>query len=115
MFNIILQGSYHCGSCPVGWVGDGRTCTRSSSSDEGGDGSTRCTTPNICHPEASCLQVSGTVVCSCPIGMVGNGIGNAGCIRATTRNCDSSPCLVHFILLLYLKICYICIYIFFLL
>ncbi|KAH8387553.1 hypothetical protein KR093_007741, partial [Drosophila rubida] len=99
-------GSSHCGACPIGWTGDGRTCVRStsSSSSQPGDGQaggqtnalglTSCTQrASLCHPAAICSEISNTIVCSCPRGMVGSGYGDNGCVRGTNNNCNDMPCL----------------------
>ncbi|KAI9577187.1 hypothetical protein GQX74_015641 [Glossina fuscipes] len=99
---INSYGSYHCDECPLGWLGDGRTCTRASSnSDFAGSGPSTsgaigavasCTSNNVCHPSATCNEISNTVVCSCPPGMIGSGIGVNGCVRGSNKNCLNQPC-----------------------
>ncbi|XP_011185073.1 cubilin homolog [Zeugodacus cucurbitae] len=87
-------GSYHCGDCPLGWVGDGHSCVRRSGSIDGnGATATSCALNNYCHPLAKCTEVSNTVVCSCPAGMVGSGVGLNGCVPNTHQRCDVLPCL----------------------
>ncbi|XP_064556077.1 cubilin homolog [Drosophila montana] len=96
---INSYGSSHCGECPVGWTGDGRSCQRNSNSDSPNGspnavGLTSCTQrASLCHPAAICSEISNTIICSCPIGMVGNGYGENGCLRGTNNNCNDLPCL----------------------
>lgn len=83
----------------MGWTGDGRRCERSTNTDvNAGQNAigaiTNCATSNICHPLAKCNEISNTVVCSCPAGYVGNGIGINGCVQGTEKNCIGQPCLV---------------------
>ncbi|XP_053948471.1 cubilin homolog [Anastrepha ludens] len=86
-------GSYHCGDCPLGWIGDGRTCERRGGSiDSNGATATSCALNNYCHPLAKCTEVSNTVVCSCPAGLVGSGVGLNGCVQGTQQNCAALPC-----------------------
>ncbi|KAH8379700.1 hypothetical protein KR009_006651 [Drosophila setifemur] len=83
---INTEGSYRCGRCPPGWSGDGRTCTA--------DNSNACGQESICHPQAKCEYISGTVVCTCPLGSYGHGYGENGCTRDPGREpCDQHPCL----------------------
>ncbi|XP_034489715.1 cubilin homolog [Drosophila innubila] len=101
---INSYGSSHCADCPIGWTGDGRSCVRSSSpSPSPSDspaahstavGLTSCSQrAALCHPSAICSEISNTIICSCPQGMVGNGYGEHGCIRGTNNNCNDLPCL----------------------
>ncbi|KAH8276594.1 hypothetical protein KR044_004736, partial [Drosophila immigrans] len=100
---INSYGSSHCGNCPIGWTGDGRSCVRSSgASNQAIDGHaagnavglTSCSQRSgLCHPSAICSEISNTIVCSCPLGMVGSGYGEHGCVRGTDNNCNSRPCL----------------------
>ncbi|KAH8397987.1 hypothetical protein KR222_008302, partial [Zaprionus bogoriensis] len=93
---INTYGSSHCGDCPVGWTGDGRTCERSqlpAGSSPNAVGLTSCMQRGaICHPQAICSEISNTITCSCPAGMVGSGYGDQGCIRGTNHNCNDMPC-----------------------
>ncbi|XP_050328157.1 cubilin homolog [Bactrocera neohumeralis] len=91
---INTYGSYHCGDCPLGWIGDGRTCERRGGNIDGnGATATSCALNNYCHPLAKCTEVSNTVVCSCPAGMVGSGVGLNGCVPNTHQRCDVLPCM----------------------
>lgn len=84
----IFQGSYNCGSCPLGWAGDGKTCSKLDSDI--------CNGNNICHPQASCQVISDTVVCTCPRGMTGDGYGINGCRIAINDPCNPNPCKVWY-------------------
>ncbi|XP_053622099.1 cubilin homolog [Plodia interpunctella] len=85
-------GSRICGACPPGHVGDGVTCTwrGSCNIDHGG-----------CHPSARCIEsgaVGGGVLCECPQGMDGDGLGLHGCYVSTdnsTMSCENDPCGPH--------------------
>ncbi|XP_002071743.3 cubilin homolog [Drosophila willistoni] len=91
---INTYGSNHCGACPVGWMGDGRTCVRDPRQGSAIGSITSCSrNTNLCHPRATCAEISNTVVCSCPAGMIGSGFGPNGCITGTANNCDGLPCL----------------------
>ncbi|EDV99540.1 cubilin homolog [Drosophila grimshawi] len=93
---INSYGSSHCGECPIGWTGDGRTCQRTSNIDSpvGAVGLTSCMQrASLCHPAAICSEISNTIICSCPRGMVGSGYGDNGCLHGTNTNCNDMPCL----------------------
>ncbi|KAH8239867.1 hypothetical protein KR032_008825 [Drosophila birchii] len=83
---INTEGSHRCGRCPTGWRGDGRSCTA--------DNSNSCDQEDICHPLAKCELISGTVVCTCPLGSFGHGYGADGCTKDPSREpCDQHLCL----------------------
>lgn len=81
-----------CGQCPTGYRGDGVTCiyVGSCAINNGG-----------CYPLATCVEnpalTSAYVICRCPAGTVGDGIGPNGCQSstdaATTLACQSNPCV----------------------
>ncbi|XP_034122311.1 cubilin homolog [Drosophila guanche] len=82
---INTEGSHLCGRCPVGWTGDGRSCMTTESNS--------CDGERICHADASCEYISGTVVCTCPLGSYGHGYGADGCTKDPTRDtCDQHLC-----------------------
>ncbi|XP_017135474.1 cubilin homolog isoform X2 [Drosophila miranda] len=82
---INTEGSHLCGRCPVGWTGDGRSCTAAESNS--------CDGERICHSEATCEYISGTVVCTCPLGSYGHGYGEDGCTKDPSRDtCDQHLC-----------------------
>lgn len=62
--------------------------------DGNGATATSCALNDYCHPLAKCTEVSNTVVCSCPAGMVGSGVGLNGCMYNTHQRCDALPCKV---------------------
>lgn len=81
-----------CGSCPSGYSGDGVTCVYVGSCAINNGG---------CHPLASCVEnpalTSAHVLCRCPAGFAGNGIGPNGCQRSIDVSvdtaCSSNPCV----------------------
>ncbi|XP_014475365.1 PREDICTED: cubilin [Dinoponera quadriceps] len=85
------MGSRVCGSCPTGYRGDGVNCifTGGCSINNGG-----------CHPLAICTEnpslTSSYVLCRCPPGFIGNGMGPNGCQLAdvsVNTACSSNPCV----------------------
>ncbi|XP_076628821.1 cubilin [Colletes latitarsis] len=89
---INTMGSRMCGSCPTGYRGDGVTCiyVGGCAINNGG-----------CHPYAKCVEnpalTSDYVLCRCPAGYSGNGIGPNGCQPITDVSagtaCASNPCV----------------------
>ncbi|KAM5158320.1 cubilin [Mantella aurantiaca] len=80
------MGSYHCGSCPPGYEGDGRTCNQIDACSVNNGG---------CHPLASCAPSEAGLlpVCVCPPGYTGNGYGASGC-QSTSDICQKqNPCV----------------------
>ncbi|XP_022226345.2 cubilin homolog [Drosophila obscura] len=90
---INTEGSHLCGRCPVGWTGDGSSCMATESNS--------CDGERICHAEAKCEYISGTVVCTCPLGSYGHGYGADGCTKDSTRDtcyqhlCQNNATCVH--------------------
>lgn len=83
-----MKGSFHCGECPLGWTGDGRTCT-SVTADS-------CQNEGICFHLAKCQYVSDTVTCTCPHGMFGHGFGENGCqTQPILDACNNHICKVQ--------------------
>ncbi|KZC14141.1 Cubilin [Dufourea novaeangliae] len=87
---MILQ---MCGPCPTGYRGDGVTCVYVGGCAVNNGG---------CHPFAKCVQnsalTSAYVICRCPAGYAGNGVGPNGCHQITTdvsvqTACSSNPCV----------------------
>ncbi|EFN89302.1 Cubilin, partial [Harpegnathos saltator] len=85
------MGSRVCGSCPIGYRGDGVSCifVGGCSINNGG-----------CHLLATCTEnpslTSSYVLCRCPAGYVGNGMGPNGCQLAdvsVNTACSSNPCV----------------------
>ncbi|EZA59389.1 Cubilin [Ooceraea biroi] len=83
-------GSRVCGACPSGYRGDGISCiyVGGCAINNGG-----------CHPLASCTEnpslTSSYVLCRCPAGYIGNGMGPNGCQIDASVNiaCASNPCV----------------------
>ncbi|XP_067869413.1 cubilin isoform X2 [Heterodontus francisci] len=80
------MGSYHCGSCPPGYQGDGKTCTQVDvcSVNNGG-----------CHHLASCTFNPGNNLptCTCPPDYAGNGYGPNGCLPLSDVCRHNNPCV----------------------
>ncbi|XP_012136673.2 cubilin [Megachile rotundata] len=89
---INTMGSRTCGPCPTGYRGDGITCVYVGSCAINNGG---------CYPLAKCIEnaalTSSYVLCRCPSGMVGDGIGPNGCQPSTDvavhTACLSNPCI----------------------
>ncbi|XP_022099461.1 uncharacterized protein LOC110984001 isoform X2 [Acanthaster planci] len=64
---VNTEGSYHCGFCLPGYLGDGKTgCL---------PGDYCLTGKNNCHENATCISTgAGTYVCECNNGWAGNGV-----------------------------------------
>lgn len=84
------QGSYHCGSCPVGFEGDGKICRVSQVTP----GSNACSPDqNICGPNAICIQYpNSSPVCQCKFGYTGSGVGPNGCAPVSLNPCINLMC-----------------------
>ncbi|XP_029168402.1 cubilin-like [Nylanderia fulva] len=88
---INTMGSRVCGPCPSGYRGDGVSCifVGGCAINNGG-----------CHPLATCSEnpslTSSYVLCRCPLGYIGNGMGPNGCqltdVSVNTA-CSSNPCV----------------------
>ncbi|EFN66210.1 Cubilin [Camponotus floridanus] len=85
------MGSRVCGACPSGYRGDGVSCifVGGCAINNGG-----------CHPLAICSEnpslTSSYVLCRCPPGYVGNGMGPNGCQLAdvsVNTACSVNPCV----------------------
>nr|XP_012218853.1 PREDICTED: cubilin-like [Linepithema humile] len=87
---VNTMGSRVCGACPPGYRGDGVSCifVGGCAINNGG-----------CHPLATCTEnpslTSSYVLCRCPAGYDGNGMGPNGCQLAVSVNtvCTSNPCV----------------------
>ncbi|VDN53967.1 unnamed protein product, partial [Dracunculus medinensis] len=80
-------GSYRCGTCPPGYIGDGHICELINPCNL-----------QPCYPDAICYNMKddgardGGYRCECPKGMIGDGIGAEGCFRSNTTLCVSDTC-----------------------
>ncbi|KAG9432300.1 cubilin [Apis mellifera carnica] len=86
---INTMGSRMCGACPTGYRGDGVTCVYVGSCAINNGG---------CHPLATCVEnsalTSAYVICRCPPGTAGDGIGPNGCQSSTEASpCSNNPCV----------------------
>ncbi|XP_017881696.1 cubilin [Ceratina calcarata] len=86
---INTMGSRMCGPCPTGYQGNGVTCTYVGGCAINNGG---------CHPLARCIDsaalTSAYVICRCPDGMIGDGMGPNGCQASPTNlACASNPCV----------------------
>ncbi|XP_078037937.1 cubilin [Augochlora pura] len=90
---INTQGSRMCGPCPTGYNGDGVTCVYVGGCKLNNGG---------CHPLATCIEnaalTSAYVLCRCPVGFTGDGIGPNGCHQIATHitgygACFNNPCV----------------------
>ncbi|RLU24405.1 hypothetical protein DMN91_002494 [Ooceraea biroi] len=108
-------GSFTCGACPHGYSGNGYYCTDIDECliNNGGCSTSpyvQCMNTCIyvggcainnggCHPLASCTEnpslTSSYVLCRCPAGYIGNGMGPNGCQIDASVNiaCASNPCV----------------------
>ncbi|KJH40743.1 EGF-like domain protein [Dictyocaulus viviparus] len=80
-------GSFYCGSCPAGYHGDGRSCRPYSACNDA-----------PCHPEATCVDDKtslnpGGFICHCPVGTIGDGIGENGCQKSNSTVCIEGNCM----------------------
>jgi len=91
MISILIKGSRTCGNCPSGYRGDGISCifVGGCAINNGG-----------CHPLAICTEnpslTSSYVLCRCPSGYIGNGMGPNGCQLTdvpVNSACASNPCV----------------------
>ncbi|OCT80633.1 hypothetical protein XELAEV_180274502mg, partial [Xenopus laevis] len=75
--NVSCDNTTGCGKCPVGLTGDGLHC---KDIDE-------CSLPNICSPNAICVNTLQSYYCSCKPGFTGN-----GSFCNDINECDKNPC-----------------------
>nr|CAD7397152.1 unnamed protein product [Timema cristinae] len=91
---INTQGSRRCGDCPPGFQGDGVNCVYLGTCQVNNGG---------CHYLATCTNAGATIMCICPNGYNGPGVGPNGCIPSSgggalspSNPCSSNPCLHGF-------------------
>lgn len=87
--NIEIISFNSCGSCPLGFIGDGRTCFPSSQPSA----SNQCADSSICDPNAICYQYPNTPPnCICKPGFTGSGFGENGCVQQALDPCNNLWC-----------------------
>nr|CAD7261777.1 unnamed protein product [Timema shepardi] len=91
---INTQGSRRCGDCPPGFQGDGVNCVYLGTCQVNNGG---------CHYLATCTNAGATIMCICPNGYNGPGVGPNGCVPSPgggalspSNPCSSNPCLHGF-------------------
>nr|CAD7455080.1 unnamed protein product [Timema tahoe] len=91
---INTQGSRRCGDCPPGFQGDGVNCVYLGTCQVNNGG---------CHYLATCTNAGATIMCICPNGYNGPGVGPNGCVPSSgggalspSNPCSSNPCLHGF-------------------
>lgn len=85
---MLLKGSYRCGNCPLGYDGDGKTCTPTT-----GSSNLQCADSSICNKNAQCYQYPNSAPqCVCRMGYAGNGFGENGCIATVVDPCIALRC-----------------------
>lgn len=88
MFLHQSKGSYRCGNCPLGYDGDGRTCTASATRPY-----LQCSDSSMCNVNAQCFQYANSPPsCICSAGYSGNGFGPNGCIVSAQDPCSAVRC-----------------------
>lgn len=89
-FILFSKGSSRCGSCPLGYEGDGRVCMPSDNSIRPNQ---QCVDSSICNENAQCVQYPGSPpICRCRPGYVGNGFGSTGCTFSSNDLCTTMRC-----------------------
>ncbi|XP_059173537.1 cartilage oligomeric matrix protein-like isoform X2 [Physella acuta] len=78
---IETEGNVRCGPCPVGYYGDGVSCTRITTCAD-----------NPCFPDVRCIDSERGYRCGpCPPGYIGDGT-RRGCRQQMTSACAAKPC-----------------------